>query len=73
MRKLDGTSQILDVNNDVMNMPQHRVSAEAECRVGQGGHRVPLGACRWPAYFDGVDEVNEHKLSWETVDFTKQV
>ena len=56
-----------------MNVLQHRVLAEAEHRVGQSGHSGPLSACRWPADVGGVDEVNEHKLSWETVDFTKQV
>lgn len=70
---LDGISQILNVNYDVMNVLQHRVCAEAERRVGQGRHSVPLRARRWPADVNGVDEVDEHQLGWKTVDFAEQV
>ena len=50
-----------------------RVAAEAERRVSQGGHGVPCVACRRAADIDGVDEVNEHEVRWETVDLTEQV
>ena len=49
------------------------MSADAEGCVGQGGYSVPLSAGRWPADVDGVDEVDEHELRWETIDLTQQI